>query len=172
MPWLEATQILDGSGPNQRGKYKSAYMTAPSPHRVDAIYSALTDDSFANPQALLQIDSHGCQINAVDPAATAVAQRSSIMKLQYQTSWVGREGDAQDLTWIRDFYRRVYAKSGGVPAPNRGADGCYVNYPDVDLMDWERPYYKVNYLRFQQVKARCDPNDIFHHPQSIRLPGS
>ncbi len=29
MPWLEATQILNSSGPNQRGKYKSAYMIKP-----------------------------------------------------------------------------------------------------------------------------------------------
>ncbi len=31
LPWLYATQLLDGSGPNQRGKYKSAYMRRPFP---------------------------------------------------------------------------------------------------------------------------------------------
>ena len=31
LTWLEATQTLNGSGPNRRGKYKSAYMKSPSP---------------------------------------------------------------------------------------------------------------------------------------------
>ncbi|MFX5884916.1 hypothetical protein ABTE50_18950, partial [Acinetobacter baumannii] len=38
-------------------------------------------------QTLLQVDSYGGAINAVAPDATAVPQRSSIMKLQYQTYW-------------------------------------------------------------------------------------
>ena len=31
LPWLYATQTLNGTGPNQRGKYKSAYMIEPFP---------------------------------------------------------------------------------------------------------------------------------------------
>src|SRR3954454_15401280 len=52
MPWLEATQTLNGIGPNQRGKYKSAYMLKPFPERqVTPIRNALTDPSYTNPQA-------------------------------------------------------------------------------------------------------------------------
>ncbi len=50
-------------------------------------------------------------------------------------------------------------------------DGCYVNYPDVDLIDWPALYYKENYARLQQVKARWDPLNVFNYSQSIRLPG-
>src|SRR5712675_767164 len=53
MPWLQATQTLDGSGPNQRGKYKSAYMISPfPPEQITAIYAALTDPNYHNPQAV------------------------------------------------------------------------------------------------------------------------
>jgi hypothetical protein len=38
-------------------------------------------------QCLLQVDSYGGAINRVSPTATAVPQRSSIMKLQYQAYW-------------------------------------------------------------------------------------
>jgi FAD/FMN-containing dehydrogenase len=171
MPWLQATQTLNGSGANQRGKYKSAYMLTPFPdEQTTAIFAALTDPSYDNPQALLQVDSYGCQINTRSPTATAVPQRSSIMKLQYQTYWTDPAADDVNLAWIRRFYNSVYANSGGTPVPNRVTDGCYVNYPDVDLQNWPTLYYKQNYRQLQRVKARWDPNNIFHYSQSIRRP--
>jgi hypothetical protein len=172
MPWIQATQTLNGSGPNQRGKYKSAYMNTPFPDaQVSAIHAALTDPGYANPQAVLQVDGYGGRINAVAPDATAVAQRSSIMKLQYQTYWTDPADDATHLSWIRNFYRSVYAATDGEPVPNDVTDGCYVNYPDTDLRDWPTLYFKENYARLQSVKARWDPGDRFRHAQSVRLPG-
>jgi hypothetical protein len=49
-------------------------------------------------------------------------------------------------------------------------DGCYVNYPDCDLKDWAHLYYLGNYKPLQHVKKVWDPNDVFNHAQSIRLP--
>jgi Berberine and berberine like len=62
----------------------------------------------------------------------------------------------------------MYGAAG--PQPDDTMDGCYVNYPDVDLPDWEHLYYLGNYPRLQRVKARWDPHDVFHHAPSIRLP--
>jgi hypothetical protein len=168
-PWLQATQRLNGSGPNQRGKYKSSYMKAPFPeHQIAAIWSALTDNDYNNPQALLQIDSYGCQVNAVGPHATAVPQRSSIMKLQYQTYWAYKKDDNVNLRWINNFYANVYSDTGGVPVSNRVTDGCFINYPDVDLpASWPTLYYKSSYPALQVVKAQWDPRNVFNHAQSI-----
>ncbi|HVZ38222.1 MAG TPA: FAD-binding protein [Candidatus Kapabacteria bacterium] len=168
MPWLEATQTLNGSGPNQRGKYKSAYMKQPFPARqIDVIWQHLTT-KYPNTQALLQVDSYGAKINTVKPEATAVPQRSSILKLQYQTYWTRRRDDAVNLKWIREFYEAMYGPEG--PMPDRVMDGCYVNYPDTDLINWEYLYYKRGYARLQRVKKEWDPLNIFNHAQSIRLP--
>jgi FAD/FMN-containing dehydrogenase len=172
MPWVEATQTLNGIGPNRRGKYKSAYLLKPFPEgQVAAIRAALTDPGYSNPQALLQVDTYGCRVNAVAPDATAVAQRSSIMKLQYQTYWTDPAEDDVHLSWIRRFYASVYADTGGEPVSDDVTDGCYVNYPDVDLQHWPTLYFKDNYPRLQAVKARWDPTDQFRHAQSVRLPG-
>jgi len=166
MPWLFATQTLNGSGPNQRGKYKSAYMIEPFPEaQVEAMWEHLAEPLNPNPQALLQVDSYGCQVNAVAPDATAVPQRSSIMKLQYQTYWTDPADDAQNLDWIRGFYDAMYGGRG--PYPDGTVDGCYVNYPDVDLDDWQYLYYQDGYPRLREVKARWDPLDVFRHQQSI-----
>jgi len=173
LPWLQATQTLNGEGSIQRGKYKSAYMRQPFPDRqIAAIRAALTEPGYTNPEALLQVDSYGCRVNAVAPDATAVAQRSSIMKLQYQTYWTDPAEDDVHLSWIRGFYRSVYGDTGGEPVSNDVTDGCYVNYPDVDLQNWAALYFKDNYRRLQAVKVRWDPTDQFHHAQSVRLPGS
>jgi hypothetical protein len=172
MPWLQATQTLNGSGPNQRGKYKSAYMRRPFPDsHVSALHAALTDPSYDNPQALVQVDTYGGRVNAVATGDTAVSQRSSIMKLQYQTYWTDPAEDELHLGWIRRCYASVYAATGGEPARDDVTDGCYVNYPDVDLRDWPTLYFGPNYHRLQEVKGRWDPTDQFHHAQSVRLPG-
>lgn len=169
LPWLYATQTLDGSGANQRGKYKSAYMKEPFPEsQIRTMWKWLYTKNFNNAQALLQVDSYGCAVNAVASDATAVAQRSSIMKLQYQTYWWPEKDTQQNLDWIRGFYDEMYGPDG--PQPDATMDGCYVNYPDCDLKDWAHLYYLGNYARLQQVKQRWDPNDVFNHAQSIRLP--
>lgn len=172
MPWLEATQTLNGSGPNQRGKYKSAYMKQPfPPAQIETIFKWLTVESAAfpaNPQALLQVDSYGCRINAVAEHATAVPQRSSILKLQYQTYWTEPGDDQANLDWINGFYREMYGRRG--PRPDAVMDGCYVNYCDSDLDDWQHLYYKDNYPRLRRVKQQWDPRNVFHHDQSIELP--
>src|SRR5580704_5157629 len=184
--WFEAVQTLDGSGPNQKGKYKSAYMRDSFPDdQIKAIYNYLT---WAPPagidmsQSLLQVDSYGGKINAVAPQATAVWQRSSIFKLQYQTYWQNPqsgpspEGDVY-IKWINDFYREVYAAYDGIPDPARdpknNVDGCYINYCDSDLNNYGglatalRLYYGDNLPRLIQAKQEWDPLDYFQNSQSI-----
>lgn len=167
LPWLFATQALNGDTPNQFGKYKSAYMNKPFPAtQIETMWKHLREQP--NPtasQALLQVDSYGCQVNSVAPGETAVAQRSSILKLQYQTYWTDPSVEPENLAWIRGFYEEMYGQKG--PVPDGTMDGCFVNYPDVDLEDWQYLYYKDNYPRLQQVKALCDPKGVFHHQQSI-----
>ncbi len=199
--YLEALQTLNGSGPNQFGKYKSAYMKKRFPdNQVEAIYKWLNTTPPDLPagdmsQSLLQVDSYGGAINRRPPDATPVPQRSSIMKLQYQTYWINAsrpgEGDQPPyraqaeahLKWINDFYRDVYAENGGMPDPARDSsgtvDGCYYNYPDTVLGSHERGdvdralwlYFLDNFRRnprnLVKVKQRWDPEDYFHHAQSI-----
>jgi hypothetical protein len=187
--WIEAVQTLNGSGPNQKGKYKSAYMRKDfAAEQIQTIFTYLTRTP-AGPaektnmaQSLLQVDSYSGRINTVDAQATAVWQRSSIMKLQYQTYWQdpdsGPDPDDPHIRWIREFYAAMYAGSGGIPDPEKdpthNVDGCYINYPDMDLNDFGRDtalrlYYGGNLPRLKQAKAEWDPLDYFQNGQSIPL---
>jgi hypothetical protein len=49
---------------------------------------------------------------------------------------------------MQRFYASVYADTGGEPARDEITDGCYVNYPDVDLQNWPTPYFGPNYSNF------------------------
>ncbi|MEP9359452.1 FAD-binding protein [Sphingomonas sp. KR3-1] len=201
LTYLEALQTLNGSGPNQFGKYKSAYMKAAfPPAQASTIYQWLNTvppglDASDMAQSLLQVDSYGGAINTVDPTATAVPQRSSIMKLQYQTYWNNAsppggplspadEAQAQaHLAWIDEFYAFVYAATGGVPDPaldpDGVVDGCYFNYPDLSLGSYAtgnvdqalRLYFldnfRANPRNLVAIKQQWDPQDFFHHQQSL-----
>ena len=90
------------------------------------------------------------------------------MKLQYQTYWQDEADDSVNLAWLAEFYGQMYGPNG--PEPDGRLDGCFVNYPDANLHNWQFLYYKENYDQLQQVKARWDPLNVFNHVQSIELP--
>lgn len=199
LTFLEAVQTLSGNGPNQFGKYKSSYLREAMPQsQIDPMYEWLHRTPKDLPQAqmsqsLIQVDSYGGAINRVASSATAVPQRSSLLKLQFQTYWNnasrvggGQSGryaqqEAAHLSWIRGLYSETYAASGGSPDPTRGAivDGCYANYPDNDLgthadgrVDQALWLYYLENFRSNprnlvRVKQRWDPTNVFHHAQSI-----
>ncbi len=148
--YLSGTQNLDGSGPNQFGKYKSAYMNEPfTSTMVEALYAGLNErlEPWDFSSSLVQIDSYGGAINDAASDATPIPQRSSILKLQYQSYWdndcaVGEDNPAQQaahVDWLNRMYTATYADYGGFPDPKRNppgrdeVDGAYFNYPDVFL---------------------------------------
>jgi hypothetical protein len=183
VPWLHY-MTWPGTGEagdsvTRRYKNKAAYLRRSLTDRqLQTVHKHLTDD-YANPAGVLLLVAYGGKTNAVAPDATAVAQRDSVLKAVYATTWTSQTEDAHHLAWIREFYRDVYAETGGVPVPNEVSDGSYINYPDVDLADpqwntsgvpWHDLYYKHNYPRLQRIKARWDPRNVFHHALSIRPP--
>ncbi len=181
--FYEAVQNLNGSGPNQRGKYKSAYMRKGFPlEQVNSIFNNLqivpeNPEAVDMSQCLLQIDTYGGRINQIAPDATPIPQRSSILKLQYQAYWANKADDAVYLGWIRDFYTDMYAATGFTPNPKLdptdNVDGCYYNYPDSDLNQFGgleaalELYFGANLARLKQVKASWDPMNYFNSVQSI-----
>ncbi|MFD7827658.1 FAD-binding oxidoreductase [Kitasatospora sp. NPDC059803] len=183
MPWLP-TSTWPGTGEagnsiTRRYKDKAGYLRRSlTDAQLATAYRHLTNGTGGAECGLLLVG-YGGQVNAVPPYATAVAQRDSVMKAVYYTVWADEADDAAHLAWVRDFYREVYRDTGGVPVPGEVSDGSYINYADTDLADpawntsgtpWHTLYYKDNYPRLQQVKARWDPCNIFRHALAIEPP--
>jgi FAD/FMN-containing dehydrogenase len=146
--------------------------------QIAAMYRHLTRPDLAIGGAI-GFATYGGRINSAQPDATASVHRSSIMDTSYGVGWMDAEAEARSLAWVRELYQDVFAETGGVPAPNASNEGAMINHPDADLADpsintsdvpWHRIYYGDNYSRLQRVKAEWDPNNVFHHALSIRLP--
>jgi FAD/FMN-containing dehydrogenase len=195
MDWLYLTQMLNGSGNNQRGKYKSSYQIGNfGQTEIDALWHNLNDSTQTDQtQSLVQIDSYGGAINAASAAitgASSVYQRKSLLKAQYQTYWalptkdesIAAEIEAMHVDWIRTLYSEVFADQDGKPyADSTGRyEGCYINYPDVDMKytdnthkavdpKWLELYYGDKLDNLIKAKQAFDPKNIFFHEMSIPL---
>lgn len=178
--WME-TWLPSYSWPSDpRGRYKNkaGYLKRGFTDRqIAAIWRAMTTPDYVNPFGCLVLTGFGGQVNALAPDATAIPQRETILKASYSAgAWTDPAQDDLHIKWVRDYYRDVYAETGGVPVPGPVDDGSYISYPDVDLADpefntsgvpWSTLYYKDNYPRLRAVKRRYDPRNVFHHALSI-----
>ena len=179
-PEVFATQATGVTASKARLKLKDAFLRRrPSDRQLAVSYDYLVDGP-ADIGGGMGLATFGGQVNAVAPEATAYVHRDSAISTSYSVGWQKPEDEARSLTWLRQFYRDVFAESGGVPAPGEVANGATINHPDVDLADpewnasgvpWHTLYYKHNYARLQRAKLRWDPRNVFHHALSIRLPG-
>lgn len=186
--WLEATVGGGGGssglvGDGERSKYKSAYMKRGfTEAEARILYKHLTRTIPGTnlKGSVINVDSYGGATNRLELAdTTSVAQRSSVMKLQHMTFWADAKQDEGHLKWLSDMYTELYSTPDadprhlGTPYWNDHYEGCYINYPDKDMLAydyWPELYYgnKGLYPFLQGVKRKYDPNNVFHHAMSIR----
>ncbi|WP_233581594.1 BBE domain-containing protein [Acidipila sp. EB88] len=179
-PWLDATLAGGASGSGIRAKYKSAYMKRTfTAAEAGAIYRFFSSGSVTAQSSVISMDSYGGAINKPGLAReTAIAQRSSILKLQWQCYWRDDSEDEIHLRELDEFFTSVYtgdhvdARHQGTPWGDR-YEGCYMNYPDADMLRhayWPELFHGRDglYPFLQSVKRRYDPNNIFHHSMSVR----
>ncbi|HEY8312381.1 MAG TPA: BBE domain-containing protein, partial [Gemmatimonadaceae bacterium] len=162
-----------------RLKAKDALLRAAHTDRQMAVMYRYLTQADVSVFGFIGLASYGGRVNSVRSDATASAQRSSVMDTAYSVGWMNADDEARSVAWVREFYRDVFADSGGVPVPGASTEGALINHPDVDLADpewntsgvpWHTMYYNDNYVRLQAVKAQYDPRNVFHHALSIQLP--
>jgi FAD/FMN-containing dehydrogenase len=180
MSWLAAATGDRSGSIGERAKYKSAYMKRNFvPAEAQTIYRFYSGNSVASRSSVVAVDSYGGAVNRPGLAEeTAIAQRASIMKLQWQSYWTDPAMDSQHLRELDAFYTQLYSGKH-VDADHQGTpwgdayEGCYMNYPDADMLRyayWPELYYGQSglYPFLQRVKQTYDPNNVFHHAMSIR----
>ncbi|MCE0537640.1 FAD-binding protein [Kineosporia rhizophila] len=180
MTFLTGTRYMSqadcGDVMGARSASKSAYhRAAPGAGQLAVLYRHLTTPH-AGPASYVMLNSYGGEINRRERTATASVQRDSIAKSSWFTAWLDQGQDELQLGWLRGLYEEFFAETGGVPLSNASTDGCYINYPDADVLDpmhnrsdaaWSDLYYQENYGRLQRTKRTWDPHGVFHHRMSI-----
>ena len=150
-----------------------------SDRQIDVAYEYLTSRDYDAPGGVLGLATYGGRVNIVPKDATASAARNAILDVACNVGWLDSREEDRNLTWVRAFYRELFADSGGVPVPGERYAGCLINHPDTDHTDttlnssgvpWPALYYQDNYVRLQRAKARWDPRNVFHHALSIAPP--
>jgi FAD/FMN-containing dehydrogenase len=93
--------------------------------------------------------------------ATAFVHRRSLFAISVIALWQGDADTDACVAWADGYNDALREHLSGE---------VYQNYAQADLDDWPGAYYGANYERLRQVKHSYDPDDVFRHPQSIRLP--
>lgn len=183
-PWIEA-MIADGGGPyfnaDTRAKYKSCYMKQNfTTEEAKRFYRHLTRDAGGViPTFTASVDSYGGAVNDHGLLeSTAQPHRSSRMKLQFQMYWHDPAEDEARLKFYDEMYSDIYSANvaapyAGTPFPGDFYEGCYINYPDVDMLRysfWPELYFGTEGLCpfLKSVKRTYDPHNIFHHSMTVR----
>jgi FAD/FMN-containing dehydrogenase len=144
--------------------------------QIGVVHDYLTRADYDVVGGMLGLATYGGRINTVAPDATASSQRGAILDLACTTGWLDPRDEARNLAWVREFYRELFADTGGVPVPGDRYEGTFINHPDTDVADpawntsgvpWSTLYYQDNYPRLQRVKARWDPRNVFRHRLSV-----
>jgi FAD/FMN-containing dehydrogenase len=158
--FIDAVNFFSGGWayPVRTMKGKSYYVTSPlTDAGIAALLSAIAQRK-GNIYAIC--DAYGGAISATAADATAFAHRAGTLYcIQYGSEWTDPSQTTQRLTDMSQFYRALRPYMSG---------GAYVNYPDLDLAaNYPVAYWAGNLSRLKQIKANFDPDNVFHHAQSV-----
>lgn len=190
--WIDANAPSGGGGNRgpagppmrRRHKYKSSYMRHGFTREEAAIFYKHLNRTIPGVNlegCVVLADSFGGAVNKKQMLEeTSLSQRDSVMKCQFIATWSEPDQDAGHIQWMREFFTDLYgnskagAKYNGTPFWSDQYEGCYINYPDVDMLQydyWPQLYYGTGelYPFLQSVKKKYDPNNIFHHAMSVRI---
>jgi FAD/FMN-containing dehydrogenase len=157
---------VEGTPPGQelRGHrfIKSEFFKRPlSTEVIEALLETFVTGRVAGQSRELDFSPWGGGYNRVRADATAFVHRNDLYWLKHATEVdPGASSSAKEAAhdWITRSWSVVHSWGTGRVFPN---------FPDPDLQDWARAYYGENLDRLVRVKARYDPDDVFHFHQSL-----
>jgi hypothetical protein len=140
-------------------KGKSDFLIAPMPR--EAILTLFNELMIRPPNAIIvMFDVYGGAISRIAARDTAFIHRAkNALCIQYYASWQQPAATERFVQELDALYAALRPYMPGM---------AYVNYCDLALADWQRAYWGDNAKRLAAIKRKYDPQDVFHHAQSVK----
>ncbi|MGC3792211.1 FAD-binding oxidoreductase [Priestia aryabhattai] len=99
----------------------------------------------------------GGALSRVPSNETAFFWRRPLFYTEWTASWENKSQEASNLSSVEKVRQlmKPYVK------------GSYVNVPDQNIEKFGKAYYGSNFAKLREIKAKYDPENLFHFPQSI-----
>jgi len=164
--WGEDMALTIGGGISSAFYSKSLAFTKDdllTDETVDAVLEYLDEVDKGTPVWFLIFDLEGGAINDVPADGTSYGHRDA---LYYSQSY------AVNILKMTEKSRNFVRGINDVITDNMQGHhmGAYAGYVDPELQNAQTEYWGSNYPKLQRIKKAIDPQDIFHNPQSVRLP--
>jgi FAD/FMN-containing dehydrogenase len=154
IPYAELNCVLDGAFPRgARNYWKSHLCERLSDDAIDVLIDRFARCPSAMGQILIE-SFHGA-LARVAPTATAYALRARSFNISMLSQWTNAADDAANIAWARESYAAIQPFAGA---------RRYVNYLDQDDTGDSAlaAAYGPNLPRLQSIKAKFDPDNMFH----------
>jgi FAD/FMN-containing dehydrogenase len=156
--WPTIYQHVDRAPDLPFWKFYSQFVKRPFPDEaIDLIVRYMTNTP--SPPSNFFCSSFGGAVRHAPSGGSAFPHRDALFYCEPGAAWDDPALTSKALGWAADFWRAL----------RPFGDGAYVNVPNAAASDWERDYYGANRERLRQVKAKYDPENVFHFEQSVPL---
>ena len=158
MPYVALQQMFDAGFPaGTRSYWKSGYLGELTDAAIDTWVERTTD--VPSPMTLLELQTLGGAFSA-NAEDTAFGNRDAAYLYNIVAAWGDPTQDDEQVAWAR-------ATSDAMRPHETG--GVYVNYLTEEGQDRVKAAYgPERYARLQAVKAKYDPDNLFHGNQNIQ----
>ena len=161
VPFIEATKFFAKGDLNLEPKFKitGAYGFHPlPPEGIRIIQKFLSQAPNRHSTVWSQsLGGAGSAVSRVSPTATAYPHRKAETIYELSARWRNNSEQQRNIQWVKRFRKAL----------RPFVVGDYVNFPDLQIKNWPKAYYGVNFPRLKQVKRKYDPHNVFRFAQSI-----
>jgi FAD/FMN-containing dehydrogenase len=159
MPYTALQALTDEPNPwGMRNYWSAGYVDSMSTDLVDALVAAT--ETKRSPLSAVIVTQMGAAVNAVPEDATAFPHRGAHWLVHPVGMWADAADDDVETAWVRSTKARLAPFESG---------GGYLNDDSLqsDRQRVREVFGADKYARLAAIKARYDPDNVFHHAANI-----
>ncbi|HEX2280493.1 MAG TPA: FAD-binding oxidoreductase [Thermomicrobiales bacterium] len=171
-----ATPVLDLSGPDMfariQGAFDPFFPKGLNYYWKSILIDGMSDDVITtlcrmaaerpSPRTMIDVWHNGGAMQRVDATDTAFGDRGAPFMIGIESTWSDDAESEANISWTREVWSELhrYSSSGAV----------YLNFPGFgeEKENLVRAAYGANYDRLAALKAKYDPDNLFHMNQNIK----